>query len=68
MFAADFLADSTYFEGGLLAFCDGKDALDQALDVTGGMDVAGLLVSDVLGLSSAGCGDDGQADDAGFFY
>jgi hypothetical protein len=45
---------------------DGQHALDQALDVAGGVDETGFSVMHVLGLPTVRSRDDRQADDAGF--
>ena len=64
--SAFFLANCTHLEGGFAVFGDGEDALDETFGVASGVNEAGLVVGDVLGLAAFGGGDDGEANDAGF--
>jgi hypothetical protein len=50
----------------LLGLGDREHALDEALDIAGGVDEAGFSMVNVLGLAAFRSGDDWQADDARF--
>ena len=60
------LAGGTHFQAGLLGLGDREHALDEALDIAGGVDEAGFSMVNVLGLAAFRSGDDWQADDARF--
>ena len=64
--AADIAACGTHAEVDFAGSGDGEDAMDKGFVGSGGEDVAGFFMRDVLGLAAFGGGDDGEADDAGF--
>ena len=64
--AAFGLAGGTHLQADFATLGDGQHALDQALDVAGGVDETGFSVMHVLGLPTVRSRDDRQADDAGF--